>query len=135
MTDDVVSDEKEPASASASDESWGCMFSVVVIVLLVIGRWGWDALDSRGYIYHDKLTAVSGEGWAVGEYKDCFSLNIKMKQPVLSCDNLLGGDKERVFKVRFYGTTYREETPDNAAIRWKCMKNGQIDPAITCEKR
>jgi hypothetical protein len=129
-------DEGRPAPASSlSDDSWGCLFVLVVLGLLLGGKWVWDSFDSTGYIYHDKLTAVASENWALGEYKDCFSLNIRMKQPVLSCDNLLGGDKEKVFKVRFYGKTYREETPDNSAIRWKCTKNGDTDPSITCEKR
>jgi len=102
---------------------------------LIVGFWLWGDMDARGHISHDKLTAVSTENWAIGEYKDCFSLNIDIDQPVLSCDNVLGGDKDKVFKVRFYGRTYIDGIRKNTALKWKCVKNEETDPSITCGKR
>jgi hypothetical protein len=124
-----------PPSPSNTNSATG--YAVLITFGLVAwgGYWLWTQADSRGYIPHDKLAAVSSESWAVGEYKDCFSLNIEMDQPVLSCDALLGSDKEKVFKVEFWGATYIEDMPRDAALRWKCTKTGDTDPAIKCEKR
>jgi len=127
----MAMDEKEGTSNSIVG------FLVWIVLAALVGGcwWAWTALDKNGYIPHDKLTAVSSENWAVGEYKDCFSLNIKMDQPVLSCDNLLGGEKERVFKVQFWGITYSDDKPKDAAFDWKCTKTGDSDPSIKCERR
>jgi hypothetical protein len=131
---DELSDET-PISQSKTDNFLGYVILGVLGLLIWGGYWLWGKADAHGYFYHNKLAAVSSENWAIGEYKDCFSLNIKMNQPVLSCDTLLGGNKEKVFMVQFWGRTYIQGMPENTALEWKCTKTGDSDPSIKCERR
>jgi hypothetical protein len=96
----------------------------------------WNLAADRGYIFHDTLTSVSSKtSWVTGEYKDCFSTNVKTGlQLFLACDNALGGDSQKTFMVRFWGVTHSAEKPENTDFNWKCRKNGDGDPAITCEQ-
>ena len=133
---DQLSDETR-VSPSSKD----ALIANAIKFLLAAGflLWGgyqlWSDADAHGFIPHTRLASVSSESWTVGEYKDCFSLNIRMDQPILSCDNLLGSNKEKVFKVLFWGKTYIEGKPENTALEWRCTKTGDADPSIRCEKR
>lgn len=117
-------------TSSMSDIS-GYISGFVVLFLLIGGRALWPMLDESGYIYHDKLTSVFAKSWAPGEYKDCNSLSSKEEQPYLMCDGEWG--EQKVFKVRFYGQTHVEGKPEGTMLFWKCLKNGDIDPAMTCK--
>ncbi len=129
-------DERPPIPTSADSGPKGYLILILLGLLIWAGFWLRRQLDADGYIFHDALTAVSSESWAIGEYKDCFSLNNKTDRPVLRCDNVLGGNKEEmVFKVRFYGRTYLDTVPANTALEWRCSKTGEADPTVTCEKQ
>jgi hypothetical protein len=60
---------------------------------------------------------------------------LRFWQPVESgslVESGLSGDAKE-FKVRFYGLTYDESKPEASYHNWKCRKNGDSDPTITCE--
>jgi len=125
---------------SVADRLWNFLKGVAILFLLAClayaGVWIWNQLDERTYISHDKLTVVSSGSWSPGEYKDCFTLNVEMEQPVLTCNNLLGRAEEKdVFKVRFYGETYIEGQSKDTPLRWNCTRNVELNPPITCVKR
>ncbi len=106
----------------------------LVVTLSVGGVSLWNYLDESGYIYHDRMTLVSSKGWTNGEYKDCSSVNAKPEELYLECGGFLGGEAKE-FKVRFYGHTRIVDKPENYMFTWKCRKNGDTDPTITCERR
>lgn len=105
----------------------------LIVALSVGGVSLWIYLDESGYIYHDKMTLVSSKGWTNGEYKDCSSVNSKPEEPYLECAGLVGGEPKE-FKVRFYGQTRVIDKREDYIFTWKCRKNGDIDPTITCER-
>jgi hypothetical protein len=106
------------------------LIALAVLILLI-----WNAADEEGYVLHDMLTSVSSKtSWVTGEYKDCFSTNVKTGQLFLACDNALGGDSEKTFMVRFWGITRISDKPENTDFYWKCRKNEDGDPAITCHQ-
>jgi hypothetical protein len=118
-------------SAKETLYSLGCF--ALILALLVGGVSLWDYLDQSGYIYHDKMTLVSSKGWTNGEYKDCSSANAKAEEPYLECAGFSGGEAKE-FKVRFYGQTRIVDKPESYTFTWKCRKNGDADPTITCER-
>ena len=107
---------------------------IVALAALII--WAWNAMNESGYVFHDVLTSVSSKAsWVTGEYKDCFSTNVKTGlQLFLACDNALGGDSQKTFMVRFWGVTHSTDKPENTDFNWKCRKNDDGDPAITCHQ-
>jgi hypothetical protein len=136
MIDNESPTDEQPLVPSSPDDGLNGYLILISLALFIWGGfWFWQLLDADGYIFHDTLTAVSSESWAIGEYKDCFSLNNKTGEPVLRCDNVLGGDKETVIKVRFYGRTHLDATPANSTLEWRCSKTGETDPTVMCEKR
>lgn len=112
---------------------------LAVVFLLAVGAFAlWNYLNESGYIYHDKMTTVHFHSWLAGEYKLCTSMNLKEEDsaPVVHCDlapeGLAAG---KVFKVRFYAETYVKEKQEGIVHYWNCRKNGETDPAMTCELR
>ena len=106
----------------------------MLFVLFAIVEWGgtawkWFMSDSH-LLHHDKLMYVESRNWANSEYKDCVSLNVDLDQPTLACDADATG---KVFKVRFDADTYDNTKPESTTFHWQCRKNGDADPAITCE--
>jgi hypothetical protein len=83
---------------------------------------------------HDELTTLASGPWAKGEYKDCTSLNFKERKVLMTCDGVFGVEG-KVFEVRFYGLTRFENKPELFQSNWQCRKNGDADPAGTCEIR
>jgi len=129
MVNIAAAAKKSSATESLRSLGW----FVLMVTLFVGGVSLWDYLDESGYIYHDKMTLVSSKGWTNGEYKDCSSVNAKPEEPYLQCAGLVGGEPKE-FKVRFYGQTRVIDKPENYTFTWKCRKNGDIDPTITCER-
>lgn len=90
-------------------------------------------LDRDGYIPHNKLAYVWSDGWTQGEYKDCFTANMpNNSQPYLVCGEE-ANKPGKEFRVRFYGLLYRDTAVSTENNLWKCRKNDDADPAITCE--
>src|SRR5215469_15350526 len=116
---------------SVADWLWSFLKGFAILFLLAClasaGVWIWNQLDEHTYIPHDKLTTVSSGSWSPGEYKDCFTLNVEMEQPVLNCNNLLGSAEKKVFKVRFYGETHIEGQSKDTTFRWDCTRNEEIN--------
>jgi len=129
MVNIVAAARKSSAMESLRSLGWFAL----ILTLLVGGVSVWNYLDESGYIYHDKMTLVSSKGWTNGEYKDCSSLNAKPEEPYLECAGLFGGESKE-FKVRFYGQPRVLDKPENYTFAWKCRKNGDSDPTITCER-
>jgi hypothetical protein len=129
MVNIAAAAKKTSAMESLRSLGWFAL----IMALLVGGVSLWDYLDELGYIHHDKMTQVSSKGWTNGEYKDCSSVNAKPEEPYLECAGFLGGEAKE-FKVRFYGQTRVADKPENYMFTWKCRKNGDTDPTITCER-
>jgi hypothetical protein len=109
----------------------------IVLVALALSVAGiLDAVNLDGYFFRDTLTSVSSAtGWENREYKDCFSTNVNTGQQFLACDNPLGGGSAKTFMVRFWGKTHRSDKPEATDFEWKCRKNSEGDPAITCRQK
>jgi hypothetical protein len=119
------------AKQSGSDAgSVGC--ALAILVLAAVGLALWDYAKEQGYLYHDEMTTVSSRFWTKGEYKNCTSINAKRNEPFLECYRSDGGDVKE-FKVRFYGPTQSKDKPEPFLFDWKCRKNGDEDPTMTCE--
>jgi hypothetical protein len=104
---------------------------VALIAVVGGGVMLWTAAKANGWIWHEQLSSVFSGGWMNGEYKDCTSENSKT-HAFLDCGAFSKGEYKQ-FKVRFYGLTYDSDKPENFVHNWKCHRNGQDDPAITCE--
>ena len=106
------------------------VFLIGIIATCAVGGtvWKWFTSDSHLF-HHDKLMYVESRDWASNEYKSCFSLNVDLDQPSLTCDPDAIG---KVFKVRFDADTYDGERPSSTTFRWQCRKT-EDDPAIRCE--
>ncbi len=126
-------DEKERKHLNKTIFDLVIIFSIVAAIALGYALWK-DAKKS-GWLYHDTLITVNSRNWTNGEYKDCTSLNATMpSKTYLDCSPSTLGDV-REFKVRFYGLTYVEGRSELVVLNWKCRKNGDSDPTITCEMR
>jgi hypothetical protein len=124
-----------PKSQHVTGNTFGGIAGLIVALLFVLGVPGvgfrWLMHDSH-WIHQEKLMYVYAEGWAVGEYKDCVSLNVDLEEPSLTCD---AAAKGKTFKVRFDGDTYVKGKPDSTASHWKCRKFDVDDATIDCEFR
>ena len=105
-----------------------------ILFAIAVGEGNWGEFEDMGWIHHDNLTTVYSRGWINGEYKHCTNINAKNDEPYLLCDDAKFEEKGRVFKVRFYGRTYKPELPFETTFDWRCRKNGDEDPAITCRR-
>ena len=83
---------------------------------------------------HDKIAIVIAKGWSTGEYKICSQANLP-GEPQLNCSSFEDVGEPKLFKVRFYGQTYREDLENKASFRWRCRKNEGGDPAFTCDEQ
>jgi hypothetical protein len=92
----------------------------------------WDYSLEQGWRWHDELATVASKPWTSGEYKKCTSLNSKEEKVLMSCDQV-SGVEGKVFKVRFYGQTHFQGQAELPEAAWQCRRNGDADPAITCE--
>jgi len=101
-------------------------------MLLVMGYGFYMHLDQWRKIPHDKLTTVYSTKWDTGEYQTCETFNqpSQEKEPELDCAT---GDLPKVFVVRFWGRTYVPGRSNLVVHTWRCRKNGDADPVITCE--
>ena len=122
--------------ASERKEKLLAFGGLALFIVLVAGGYAlWDALDQSGYIPHTKLTTVTFRDWSVGEYKNCTSPNSKVMDdsPQMDCSDL-ERTEPKIFNVRFYGRTFREDLK-NVSFSWRCKKNGEADPAFTCDEQ
>ena len=103
-----------------------------ILVTIGVGEGGWGELKDNGWTYRDNLATVYSRGWINGEYKHCANVNAKNDEPYLLCDDAKIEETGKVFKVRFYGRTYKPELPFETTFDWRCRKNGDEDPTITC---
>jgi hypothetical protein len=107
---------------------WGWL---IVAVALLGGLMLWGYMDQHHYFYHDKLARITSAGWNGRNAKDCDEWNLKTDLPVLECD---GGhsDLQETIRVRFYGDTRLDLQPDELRLHWKCTRNSDSSPAVTC---
>ncbi len=93
-----------------------------------------ERLDRWNKLPHDKLTTVYSQDWQAAEYQTCFSFNQNNQEqlPELDC---MTGKPAKVFMVRFWGRTFAPERSNQVYYTWKCRRNWESDPAITCEYR
>lgn len=103
-----------------------------IVLVFTLGVFLWQQSAVEGWRSHDELTTLASGPWANGEYKDCTSLNFKEPKVLMTCDGVFGVEG-KVFKVRFYGLTRFEDKPESFQSSWQCRKNGDGDPAVTCE--
>lgn len=105
---------------------------VGILIAISVGEWDWGELEDNGWIHHDNIKTVYSLGWINGEYKHCTNINAKNDEPYVLCDDAKIEERGKVFKVRFYGRTHKPELPFETTFDWRCRKNGDEDPVITC---
>jgi hypothetical protein len=105
-----------------------------IVLALTLGVFLWQQAAVEGWRSHDELTTLASGPWANSEYKDCTSLNFREPKVLMTCDGVFGVEG-KVFKVRFHGLTRFEDKPESFQSNWQCRKNGDGDPAVTCEIR
>jgi hypothetical protein len=112
----------------------GCFF-LFVFVVCSGGYWLWEQASAAGWVWHDKLTIVTAKNWTTGEYKTCSEAIVSgmKEEPQIECLNFADEREPKLFKVRFYGPTYREDLKDKASFSWRCKKNEGTDSAFTCD--
>ena len=105
---------------------------VLAFILLVMFYGFYDQLDQWNKIPHDRLATVYSTNWGSGEYQTCHSFNqIRQDEELeLVC---MTGESPKMFRVRFWGRTFVPKKSRFVEFTWKCRKNGDTDPAITCE--
>lgn len=106
------------------------LFWLVLAVALFGAVMLWGYLDENHYFYHDKIAHIASGTWD-GKAKECDSTNAKAAQPVLQCD-AGHSDVQEAAPVRFYGDTRIDGAPDSVTLHWKCEKNQNSQPAVTC---
>jgi hypothetical protein len=127
----VTAQEKAPNAAVLNLVAL-FLLPVLACFLLVMLYGFYEQLDYWNKIPHDKLTTVYNTNWANGEYQTCDSFNQSSqdKKPELDC---MTGEPPKTFKVRFWGRTFAPEKSRLVLFTWRCRKNGDSDPVITCE--
>jgi hypothetical protein len=121
-----------PLRASIEEGVLAIVKFIGVALLFTLGVLLWQQSEIEGWRSHDELTTLASGPWINGEYKDCTSLNFKGPRILMTCDGVFGVEG-KVFKVRFYGLTRFEDKLESFQSNWQCRRNGDTDPAITCE--
>jgi hypothetical protein len=117
----------------------GCGLILVIAIAIFIavytGVWDLGELEDTGWVHHDKITTVFSRDWVTGEYKHCSNVNANNhEEPYLLCDGANLDEKGKVFEVRFYGRTYQPEWAFETTFDWRCRRNADDDPTITCKR-
>src|SRR5258708_871687 len=87
-------------------------FLAFVIIASVL-NWAWYEWRESNWASHERMTSVQAKGWQVGEYKLCVTVSRKeLKYPLL---------------------LQKHEKQPEIKMHWKCRKNTEGEPAITCE--
>lgn len=121
-----------PLRASIEEGALALVKFVGAALIFTLGVLLWQQSEVEGWRSHDELTTLASGPWSSGEYKDCTSLNFKDPKILMTCDGIFSVEG-KVFKIRFYGLTRFEDKPESFESNWQCRKNGDADPAITCE--
>ena len=121
-------------SSTKQTEGVGAVFIIGAIIAIAFG---YQQLDSAGWIPHEVDSAITAESnWLVGETKECTSLTVdaataKSKDEEtwsavdsLVCDN---GPIHKI-KITFYGRTAQ---PEYLYAHWKCTR---ISDSFTCRE-
>jgi len=132
------------ATTEKRDGIWLTVTAVIVVAVICVafalwtGVWDFGELEESGWIHHDKMTQVRAGSWTTGEYKNCLSVNDENTESVFlesspNQDAYVPPRESKMFKVRFYGRTHRNDKDKNFVFHWKCRKNSDADPVISCE--
>jgi hypothetical protein len=107
---------------------------ILIVSAISMLAFFWNALEESNWMFHDRMTTVQGKGWQTGEYKFCVSVTRQeLKYPLLlDCDKSWEHDP-KFFQVRFWGPIQKNEKDATITLHWKCKKNGEGEPVITCE--
>jgi len=121
----------DPKKTAASESIRPFFKFLMVIVLVSLLIWAWY---ESNWFYHDRMSTVQAKGWQAGEYKFCVTVTRQeLKYPLLvDCDQSLEHDP-KFFNVRFWGPIQKHEEEAGTMMHWKCRKNTEGEPAITCE--
>lgn len=94
---------------------------------------GWNAVSHylRRYFPTPQLVKMHYRGdWALQEYRDCDSVNMKGMEPELECPE--STDTGRMFEVNFDEPAYDNGKADGTVFMWRCRRTGS-NPAFSCE--
>jgi hypothetical protein len=108
-------------------------FLALVIVVGVL-IWTWNEWQESAWAFHKRMATVQAKGWQAGQYKLCVTaLRKELKYSLLlDCDESWDHDP-KFFNVRFWGPIQKQEQQREITMHWKCKKDAQDEPAITCE--
>jgi hypothetical protein len=102
---------------------------IFVFLFVLIGSFG-GAQEVKNYfrsrMSDEKLTDLHYHGeWSVGEYRDCFSVNLPQKEdekPEVVCEDAFTPAK--TFKIKFVGSsTYDQNIADGKFLEWLCRRD------------
>ena len=111
---------------------WLSLAGVLILLGIIFGcRWGYEALDSYGWIPHTEKTRISfAENWLGGESKHCWSVPVDHKSASITntpegyafgevdCDSNELSTHE--MDVTFWG---RKNQPEYKLVLWDCIRN------------
>jgi len=107
---------------------------ILIVAAICALYFVWTALEDSNWIFHDRTATVQGKGWQTGEIKFCVSVTREeLKYSLLlDCDRSWEHDP-KFFEVRFWGPIQKNEKDKTITLHWKCRKNGETEPVITCD--
>jgi hypothetical protein len=103
-----------------------CAVFVLAVGMLIYGT-------NKGLIFFDRPTHIrSSEPWKVGEFKVC-SVTASLQEVFMVCDSSEGATAS-TREVRFWGKVALSSSTDPKMLLWKCVRNEDPSPALTCRK-
>jgi hypothetical protein len=157
ITSALTASNKDADSAARIDKLVVTLLRLVGLgVLGFAAYWCWHRAEDAGWISHEELAVVIAKDWSTGEYRECSQPNLTNRKPdpfahlygaeggaintavadappEINCSNNADGAERRLFKVRFYGWTYRRVLLNKAIVTWRCQREGSADPAFKCD--
>jgi hypothetical protein len=112
------------------------LFAALVAIFLFYGGASWVRDYFRSKQSYDVIATLHDHGeWTAGEYRDCFSVNLKEERdkPEIVCED--ADAPARTFKIRFVGSEPYDENVKEFTLRnWVCRRVDR-DVTFSCAKK